>query len=196
MVFLTWALALLLNNHHALRKAQEEMEVHVGKGRLVTEEDISKLSYLQAIVKEVLRLYPPAPTTAREAIQDCTIGGYHVQKGSLIIVNMWKIQTDPRVWSDPLEFKPERFLTTHKEVDVRGQNFQLLPFGSGRRGCPGISLALKTLSLCLANLIHAFEISNPSNLPIDMTGSAGLTNMKSTPLEVVIKPRLPSNLYE
>ncbi|KAG7943795.1 hypothetical protein I3843_15G062100 [Carya illinoinensis] len=196
MVSLTWALALLLNNHHALRKAQEEMEVHVGKGRLVTEEDISKLSYLQAIVKEVLRLYPPGPTTAREAIQDCTIGGYHVQKGSLIIVNMWKIQTDPRVWSDPLEFKPERFLTTHKEVDVRGQNFELLPFGSGRRGCPGVSLALKMLSLCLANLIHAFEISNPSNLPIDMTGSAGLTNMKSTPLEVVIKPRLPSNLYE
>lgn len=105
-------------------------------------------------------------------------------------------QTDPRVWPDPLEFKPERFLTTHEDIDVKGQNFELIPFASGRRACPGISFALQMLHFTLASLIHAFEMSTPSNAPVDMTASFGLTNIKSTPLDVVLKPRLPLNLYE
>lgn len=197
MVTLTWALSLLLNNRAALRKAQEELDIHVGKERLVEEEDINKLFYLQAIVKEALRLYPPAPLSGlRESTEDCTIGGYHVRKGTRLVVNLWKIQTDPLVWSDPLQFKPERFLTTHKDIDVKGQHFELLPFGGGRRACPGISFGLQMLHLTLASLIHAFEISTPSNAPVDMTATFGLTNIKSTPLEVVVKPRLPPNLYE
>jgi cytochrome P450 len=197
MVTLTWALSALLNNRHALRKAQEEVDIHVGKERLVNEKDINKLSYLQAIVKEALRLYPPGPLSGpRESIEDCTIGGYHVPKGTRLVVNLWKIQTDPLVWSDPLEFKPERFLTTHENFDVKGQNFELIPFGAGRRACPGISFGLQMLHLTLASLIHAFDISTPSNAPVDMTATFGLTNVKSTPLEVVVKPRLPPNLYE
>jgi cytochrome P450 len=197
MVTLTWALSALLNNRHALSKAQEELDIHVGKERLVNEEDINELFYLQAIVKEALRLYPPGPLSGpRESTEDCTIGGYHVPKGTRLVVNLWKIQTDPVVWSDPLEFKPERFLTTHKDVDVKGQNFELIPFGSGRRACPGISFGLQMLQLTLASLIHAFDISTPSNAPVDMTATFGLTNIKSTPLEVVLKPRLPPNLYE
>ena len=112
------------------------------------------------------------------------------------MVNQWKIHTDPRVWSEPLDFKPERFLITHKDIDVKGHNFELIPYASGRRACPGISFGLQMLHLMLASLIHAFEISTPSNAPVDMTASFGLTNIKSTPLDVVIKPRLPSNLYE
>jgi cytochrome P450 len=112
------------------------------------------------------------------------------------VVNLWKIQTDPVVWSDPLEFKPERFLTTHKDVDVKGQNFELIPFGGSRRACPGISFGLQMLHLTLASLIHAFDVSTPSNAPVDMTTTFGLTNIKSTPLEVVLKPRLPPNLNE
>ncbi|KAK4599593.1 hypothetical protein RGQ29_009581 [Quercus rubra] len=197
MVTLTWTLSLLLNNRHALKKAQEELDIKVGKGRLVNEADINNLFYLQAIIKEALRIYPPGPLSGpREFHEDCTIGGYHVTKGTRLVVNLWKIQTDPSVWSDPLEFKPERFLTTHKDVDVRGQNFELIPFGSGRRACPGISFGLQMLHLTLASLIHAFEISTPSNAPVDMTASFGLTNIKSTPLEVVVKPRLPSTLFE
>lgn len=196
-VTLTWALSLLLNNPHALRKAQEELDVHVGRERLVNEADINKLIYLQAIVKETLRVYPPGPLSGpREAAEDCTVGGYQVKKGTRVIVNLWKIQTDPRVWPYPLEFKPERFLTTHKDIDVKGQNFELIPFASGRRACPGISFALQMLHFTLASLIHAFEMSTPSNAPVDMTASFGLTNIKSTPLDVVLKPRLPLNLYE
>ncbi|KAG6672268.1 hypothetical protein I3842_16G049600 [Carya illinoinensis] len=196
MVSLTWALSLLLNNRHALIKAQEELDMHVGRGRLVNEGDISKLFYLQAIVKEALRLYPPGPLPGpREAAEDCTIGGFHVAKGTRVLVNLWKIQTDPKIWSEPLEFKPERFLTTHKDVDVKGQNFELIPFGSGRRACPGISFGLQMLHLPLASLLHAFEISTPSNATVDMSATFGMTNIKTTPLDVVLKPRLSPNLY-
>jgi len=102
---------------------------------------------------------------------------------------------DQRIWSDPLAFKPERFLTTQKDVDVRGKHFELIPFGSGRRVCPGISLGLQMVHLTLASFLHMYDISTPSNAPVDMTGSPGLTNLKATPLEVLITPRLPSRLY-
>uniref|UniRef100_A0A2N9IFN5 Cytochrome P450 n=1 Tax=Fagus sylvatica TaxID=28930 RepID=A0A2N9IFN5_FAGSY len=148
MVTLTWTLSLLLNNPHTLKKAQEELDINVGKGRLVNEADINNLFYLQAVIKEALRLYPPGPLSGpREFHEDCTIGDYHVPKGTRLIVNLWKIQTDPRVWSDPLDFKPERFLTTHKDVDVKGQNFELIPFASGRRACPGISFRPSNVAL-------------------------------------------------
>ncbi|CAL2233429.1 unnamed protein product [Prunus armeniaca] len=164
--------------------------------RVVSESDISKLVYLQAIVKETLRLYRAAPLSApREFTEDCTIGGYHVWKGTRLITNLWKIQTYPRIWPDPFEFKPERFLTTHKDVDVKGLHFELIPFGSGRRACPGLAFGLQMVQLTLASFVHAFEISNPSSAPIDMTESSGLTNIKATPLQVLIKPRLPSQLY-
>jgi cytochrome P450 len=179
-----------------LKKAQNELEVQVGTERAVNEMDISQLVYIQAIVKETLRLYPPAPLSGpREFSKDSIIGGYHVPKGTRLIPNVWKIQTDQRVWSDPLAFKPERFLTTQKDVDVRGRHFELIPFGSGRRVCPGISLGLQMVHLALASFIHMYEISTPLNAPVDMTESPGLTNLKATPLEVLITPRLPSKLY-
>ncbi|KAG6626794.1 cytochrome P450 82A3-like [Carya illinoinensis] len=193
---LTWAISLLLNNRHVLRKAQDELDIQVGKERLVEDSDISKLVYLQAIVKETLRLYPAAPLgSPREFSEDCIIGGYHVTKGTRLITNIWKIQTDPLIWSDPLEFKPESFLSTHKDFDVRGKNFELIPFGSGRRVCPGATLALQVVHMTLARILHMFEISTPSNEQVDMTESFGLTNMKATPLEILIAPRLPSKLY-
>ncbi|XP_040997569.1 cytochrome P450 CYP82D47-like [Juglans microcarpa x Juglans regia] len=195
-VTLTWAISLLLNNRHVLKKAQDELDILVGKERVVEDSDISKLVYLQAIVKETLRLYPAAPLGApREFNEDCIIGGYHVPKGTRLITNIWKIQTDSQIWSDPLEFKPERFLSTHKDFDVRGKKFELIPFGSGRRVCPGATFALQVVHLTLARIFQMFEISTPLNAQVDMTESFGLTNMKATPLEVLIKPRLPSKLY-
>ncbi|KAG6674818.1 hypothetical protein I3842_15G065000 [Carya illinoinensis] len=195
-VTLTWAISLLLNNRHVLKKAQDELDIQVGKERLVEDSDISKLVYLQAIVKETLRLYPAAPLgSPREFSEDCIVGGYHVPKGTRLIINIWKIQTDAQIWSDPLEFKPERFLSTHKDFDVRGKNFELIPFGSGRRVCPGVTLALQVVHLTLARILHMFEISSLSNAPVDMTEGFGLTNMKTTPLEILIAPRLPSKLY-
>ena len=197
-ITLTWAISLLLNNPHVLRKAQEELDTHVGKERLVNEMDISKLVYLQAIVKETLRLYPAAPLSGqRQFIQDSILGGYHIPKGTRLLLNLTKIQRDPRVWLNPTEFQPSRFLTTYKDVDVKGKHFVLTPFGGGRRICPGAAFALQVLPLTLANFLHKFQLSTPSNSPIDMSKSFGITNIKSTPLEVLISPRLASyNFYE
>ena len=102
MVTLTWALSLLLNNHHTLKKAQEELDIKVGKGRLANEADINNLFYLKAIIKEALRLCPPGTLSPRAFHEDCTTGGYHVTKGTCLVVNLWKIQTDPSVWSVPV----------------------------------------------------------------------------------------------
>ncbi|XVF74133.1 hypothetical protein PTKIN_Ptkin13bG0035700 [Pterospermum kingtungense] len=132
-VTIVWALSLLLNNRHCLRKVKEEFDTQVGKERLVNDSDLSNLKYLQAVVKETLRLYSPAPLFPCLCTQDfTTVNGYYVSAGTWIFWNLWKIQTDPSVWSDPYEFRPEaeRFLTTrHEDVDVRGQHFEMIPFG-------------------------------------------------------------------
>ena len=188
-VTIVWALSLVLNHSSVLKKVQDELDLHVGKERLVNESDITNLVYLQAVVKETLRLYPAGPLSGpREFTEDCIIGGYHVSKGTRLITNLWKIQTDPRIWPDPIEFKPERFLTTHKDVDVKGKHFELIPFGSGRRLCAGISFGVQMTQLVLASLLQAFEVSTDG--PVDMTAIFGLTNVKATPLDLLVKPRL------
>ncbi|KAG4969813.1 hypothetical protein JHK82_035514 [Glycine max] len=193
---LTWAICLILRNPIVLENIKAELNFQVGKERCISESDVAKLAYLQAVVKETFRLYPAGPLSApREFIGDCTLGGYNVKKGTRLITNLWKIHTDPSVWSNSLEFKPERFLTTHKDIDVRGHHFELLPFGGGRRVCPGISFSLQLVHFTLANLFHSFEFLNPSNEPIDMTETLGLTNTKATPLEILIKPRLSPSCY-
>jgi len=186
---LTWTICLILRNPLILEKIKNELDNHVGKEKCVSESDISKLIYLQTIVKETLRLYPPAPLSGlREFTENCILSGYNIEKGTCLITNIWKIHTDNNVWEDPLEFKPERFLTTHKDVDVRGHHFELLPFGGGRRMCPGVSFGLKMVHFTLATFLHSFEILSPSSDPIDMTEIFGLTNTKATPLEILIKP--------
>ncbi|KAI3451539.1 hypothetical protein Pfo_008204 [Paulownia fortunei] len=184
-VMLVWALSLLLNNRRVLKKAQEELDKHIGRDRQVNESDISNLVYLQAIVKETLRLYPAGPLGGtREFSKDSNVGGYHVPKGTWLVVNLWKLHRDPH-----------RFLSTHKNVDVRGHNFELIPFGAGRRICPGTNFGLNVLHLVLANLLQAFNLSTVSDDMVDMTESAGLTNNKATPLDVLIAPRLSPCLY-
>ncbi|KAL5984780.1 hypothetical protein ACLOJK_038616 [Asimina triloba] len=193
----TWALSLLLNHKEALRKAQEELDEHVGRDRNVEESDISKLVYIQAIIKETLRLYPPAPLSGpHESTEDCHVGGYHIRAGTKLLVNLWKMHRDPRVWSDPDKFWPERFLTKHAEVDAKGKYFEYLPFGSGRRSCPGITMAFQILHLTFARLLHGFHLRSPADEPVDMTEGTGMTVAKETLLEVVLSPRLPSELYK
>ncbi|XVF15665.1 hypothetical protein REPUB_Repub09cG0174100 [Reevesia pubescens] len=197
MVPLIWGLALLLNNRQALKKAKEELATYVGKDRHVEESDIKNLVYLQAIVKETLRLYPPSPILAlRAAMEECTLSnGYHVTPGTRLLINAWQIHHDERSWTNPNEFQPERFLTTHKDLDLKGQNFDLIPFGAGRRACSGVSLALQVIHLSLASVLHCFEIETPGNAPVDMTESPSLANVKATPLEVLLTPRLSPELY-
>ncbi|KAG9440790.1 hypothetical protein H6P81_020955 [Aristolochia fimbriata] len=195
-ITLTWALSLLMNNRHVLKKAQEELDGVVGKDRNVDGSDMKNLPYLQAITKETLRLYPAAPLSVpHQATEDCTIGGYHVPAGTRILTNLWKIQRDPRHWAEPDAFRPERFLTTHAEVDMKGKHFELIPFGSGRRMCPGASFALEVINLTLARLLHGFDIETPAGAPVDLTEDLGISLPKATPVEVLVSPRLPSNLY-
>ena len=197
-ITLTWALSLLLNNQQALNKAQLELDEKVGRSRQVKESDVKNLPYLQAIVKETMRLYPAAPLLIpHESVEDCIVSGYHVPARTRLLVNIQKLQKDPLIWEDPCEFRPERFLISHTKFDLRGQNHQLMPFGSGRRKCPGISFALQLMHLTLANLLHEFEIGRPSEKLFDREEEGfGLTGVKKTPLEVVLSPRLSSQIHD
>ncbi|GMP48294.1 hypothetical protein CsSME_00015695 [Camellia sinensis var. sinensis] len=195
-VALTWAISLLLNNRHVLKKAQDELDIHVGKNRQVDESDIKNLVYLQAIVKETLRLYPTLPLSVpREAMEDCTVAGFHIPAGTRLLVNLWKLHRDPNIWSNPLDFQPERFLVDQIDLDVKGHHFEFIPFGSGRRICPGISFALQVMHLTLARLLHGFELGRVSDLEVNMTESPGMTAPKATPVEARLTPRLSSALY-
>lgn len=128
-------------------------------------------------------------------MENCKIGGYHVPAGTRLLVNVWKIQRDPSFWTNPTAFQPERYITNHKDVDVRGQHYELLPFGSGRRSCPGASFALHALQLTLARFLHEFDLATPNDQPVDMTETPGTTLPKATPLEVLLSPRLSAKLY-
>ncbi|KAK3424716.1 hypothetical protein EUGRSUZ_F01487 [Eucalyptus grandis] len=184
-VTLTCAVSLLLNNFHVLKKTQEELDTQIGERQHVKESDIANLTYLHAIVKETLRLYPAGPLAAPHvSTEDCIINGYLVPKGTRLIFNIWKIQTNPK------------FLSSHKKADVMGPNFDFMPFGGGRRICPGISFGLQMVHSVLARLLHAFKISTPDNSPVDMSEINGLTVGKAMPLEVMLAPRLPNELYE
>ncbi|KAM3731522.1 hypothetical protein ACB098_12G169800 [Castanea mollissima] len=184
-ITLTWVLSLLLNHPCVLKAAQEELDLHVGKDKWVEESDIRNLNYLQAIVKETLRLYPAGPVTGlREAMEDCNVGGYYVPKG-----------THPRVWSNPSEFKPERFMTTHANVDVRGQKFEYIPISFGRRSCPGLTFGMQVVHLALARLLQGFDIMTVGGAEVDMREGSGLDLPKVDPLNVILKPRLPKELY-
>ncbi|XP_050204418.1 cytochrome P450 93B2-like [Mercurialis annua] len=171
-ITLEWALAELIKNPQVLEKARDEINRVVGNKRIVQESDNSNLHYIQAILKETFRLHPPIPMLARKSIQDCHINGYKIPANSLLFVNIWAIGRDSKYWKNPLSFEPERFLNSRK-FDLRGQNYELLPFGSGRRSCPGIGLAMAELPTTLAAMIQCFDwtVLNPP----DMTERPGLT---------------------
>ncbi|WOH06506.1 hypothetical protein DCAR_0625934 [Daucus carota subsp. sativus] len=197
-----WALAELINHPKIMEKAVQEIYSVVGKNRLVKESDIMHLPYLQAIVKETLRLHPTGPLFIREASEDCTIASYRILAKTRLFVNVWALGRDPKYWENALEFKPERFIVSAEDresgkiqLDIRGQHFQLLPFGSGRRGCPGVSLGLLVVQTTLAAMIQCFEWKiggerNNGNTILDMEESAGLTLTRAHPLVCVPVARL------
>ena len=188
---------ILLNNKHAWKQAQEELDLKVGRERWVDDQDIKDLVYLQAIVKEALRMYPLGPLSAlHEAMEDCHVCGYYVPKGTRVFVNLWKLHLDSRLWDDPIKFLPERFLTKHANINASGQHFEFIPFGSGRRSYPGYTFALQVSHLTLARFLQGFEFMTPSNMPIDMTEGLGLSLPKATPLEVLLTPCLALELYQ
>ncbi|PON87938.1 Cytochrome P450, E-class, group I [Trema orientale] len=195
-----WALAELINHPNFMKKAVEEIDTVVGKTKLVQESDIANLPYLQAIIKETLRLHPPSAFLPRESSERRTINGYDIPEKTWLFINAWAIARDPKYWEDPLEFKPERFLREEgseiiNQLDVRGQHFQLLPFGSGRRGCPGTTLALQVIQSTFASMLQCFEwklIGGKDGLA-DMEETPGLTLVRVNPLICVpVARRSPS----
>ncbi|XP_038723277.1 cytochrome P450 81E8-like [Tripterygium wilfordii] len=146
------AMSNLVNNSEVLKKARAELDDQVGQDRLIEESDLTNLPYLQNIVSETLRLNPPAPLLVpHNASKDCSIGGYNVPRDTIVLVNAWAIHRDPNLWTDPLSFKPERFESGESET------YKFLPFGLGRRSCPGAGMAQRVVSLTLGTLIQCFE---------------------------------------
>nr|CAB3504926.1 unnamed protein product [Digitaria exilis] len=183
-----WAMAMLLTHPEAMRKVRAELDANVGRSRLVEESDITNLPYLQCVVKETLRLCPVGPVIpAHEAMEDCTVGGYHVRRGTMILVNAWLIHRDPKLWEAPEEFRPERFLDAG--MVTTAVTTPMLPFGLGRRHCPGEGLAMRLVSLTLAALVQCFDWDVGEGGAIDMSEGGGLSMPMAKPLAAVCQPR-------
>lgn len=181
-----WVLSLLLNNPESLKKTQEEIDNHTGKSRLINDSDLPHLPYLHGVIIETFRMCPVAPILVpHESSEDCRIGGFRVPRGTMVMVNMWAIHNDPELWEEPKKFKPERFI----KMEGQREGFVLVPFGYGRRGCPGENLAMKVIGLTLGLLIQCFDWERIGEEMVDMTEGPGLTMPKAQPLLAKCKPR-------
>lgn len=186
-----WAMALLLNHPNMLRKASAEIDERVGQERMMDETDLPNLPYLQNIIHEVLRLYPPGPLLLPHmSSADCEIGGYHIPKQTMVMVNAWAIQRDPKIWHDPTSFQPERF------EEGKVETYRLLPFGVGRRACPGASMANRLIGLTLGSLIQCYSWESIDAGEVDMREAEGLTAPKMIPLQAMCKPRDIFKVFE
>ncbi|KAL0385019.1 UNVERIFIED_CONTAM: cytochrome [Sesamum radiatum] len=183
------AMTALMKSPITMKKAQTEIR-NLGKKDLIDENDIASLPYLKAVIKEIFRLYPPAPLLVpRETLQKCTINGYDIQPKTLVYINAWGIARDPEFWKDADEFVPERFLNS--EIDVRGQHPEVIPFGIGRRGCPGMLMGIVTVEFVLANLLNAFDWELPTGMKeedLDFEVMPGIIMQKKNALCLVAKP--------
>lgn len=191
-----WAMTEILRNPRVLEKAQAELDAVVGKARRVQDSDIPNLKYIRAIVKEALRLHPIIPLLIpHQSNAACKALGYDIPAKTQLLVNVWAIGRDPNLWTNPLEYDPERFLGEgpHAHTNFSGKGFNLLPFGSGRRKCMGATLGALLVESSIASLLHCFSWSLPHEL--DMTEAPGLSIKKAVPLVAVASARLPSSVY-
>ncbi|KAF7823553.1 licodione synthase-like [Senna tora] len=162
-VAIEWALVELMNHPKILQKARQEIHEVIGDSRVVDESDGPNLPFIQAIIKETFRLHPPVPLVIRRCTRECAIENYVIPEDTVLIVNVWAMGRNPSFWESPLDFKPERFLkpkggsASGSPLDVRGQHFQYLPFGSGRRMCSGLTLAMQEVPAVVAALIQCFD---------------------------------------
>ncbi|KAJ4749467.1 Cytochrome P450 [Rhynchospora pubera] len=179
-----WAMTLLLNNPQVLKKAAAEIDAHVGSERLIQESDMPNLPYLHCILNEVLRLYPGGPLLVpHQSRENVSLGGYEIPKGTMLLVNAYQIHRDPSMWDEPTKFKPERF-KGKAELAKR-----MIPFGMGRRRCPGEGLAIREVGLILGTFIQCFDWERIGEKFIDLTEGSGLTLPKAAPLEAMYRPR-------
>ncbi|CAI0456081.1 unnamed protein product [Linum tenue] len=192
-VIVEWAMSELMKHPRVMEKVQKEVRKMFDAKLVVDEADLDELHYLDMVIKETLRLHAPAPLISpRECRETTMIGGYEVQAKTRVIVNAWAINRDPRHWEEPTEFCPERFIDTY--VDYNGQNFKFIPFGAGRRVCPGIQSGMAMVKLLLAKLLYNFDWKLPNennSLNIDMSEEFGLTVKRKNELFLIPVLRHP-----
>ncbi|KAJ4710980.1 Cytochrome P450 [Melia azedarach] len=185
-----WAMAELSRKPRLMKKAQDEIRNRIGKKGRVNEADIDQLQYLKMIIKETLRLHPPGPLlVARETMSHFKVNDYDICPKTVIQVNAWAIGRDPKYWKNPEEFFPDRFLDN--SIDLRGQHFEYLPFGSGRRICPGLHMGLITSELALANLLYCFDWKLPNGMnedDVNMEETTGSSLLVSRKMPLLLVP--------
>ncbi|GJN24168.1 hypothetical protein PR202_gb11892 [Eleusine coracana subsp. coracana] len=192
-ILLEWVMARMVLHRDIQAKARAELDAVVGPRGTVSDADVARLPYLQSIVKETLRVHPPGPllSWARLAVHDAVVGGHLVPKGTTAMVNMWAIAHDPAVWADPDAFRPERF-QEEEDVSVMGGDLRLAPFGAGRRVCPGKTLALATVHLWLAQMLHRFDwvpAAADDGGVVDLAERLNMSLEMEKPLVCVPRPR-------
>ncbi|XP_057950576.1 (S)-N-methylcoclaurine 3'-hydroxylase isozyme 1-like [Malania oleifera] len=181
-----WAMAELIKNQESMQKLCKELANEIG-GDIVRDSHLPNLPYLQACLKETMRLHPVVPLILpHQALETCEVMGYNVPKDSQVLVNVWAIGRDPKHWKDPLSFKPERFLNS--SLDYKGNDFELLPFSAGRRICPGLPLAARKIPLFVATLVHSFDWHLPGNMDaakLDMSEKVSTVLRREQPLHLI-----------
>ncbi|WZZ17371.1 cytochrome P450 71B8 [Brassica napus] len=183
-----WTMTELTRHPRIMNKLQEEIRTKLGSNKeRITEEDLEKVEYMKLVIKESFRLHPPAPLLLpRQTMSEIEVHGYTIPKNSMIKINTYAIGRDPKCWTKAEEFIPERFSDT--SINFKGQHFELLPFGAGRRSCPGMALGMANLELGLLNLLYFFDWSLPNGMAIediDMDEAGDLNIAKKVPLELV-----------
>ncbi|KAF2616162.1 hypothetical protein F2Q70_00010683 [Brassica cretica] len=187
-ITLAWAMTELIRNRRVMKKVQDEIRTTLGdKKERLTEDDLSQLHYFKLMVKETFRLHPAAPLLLpREAMSEIKIQGYDIPAKTQMIINVYSIARDPKIWTNPDEFNPDRFLES--SIDYKGLNYELLPFGSGRRICPGMMMGIANVEMGLLNLLYFFDWGMPegktvNDMDLEETGSI-IVSKKAT-LELV-----------
>ncbi|XP_071687144.1 probable (S)-N-methylcoclaurine 3'-hydroxylase isozyme 2 [Rutidosis leptorrhynchoides] len=185
-----WVMTELVKHSNVISKIQEEIKREIHSEQIIISE-LSKLTYLQACIKETFRLHPPVPLLLpHKAAETCEVMNYTIPKNTKIFVNLWAMGRDPKVWNEPLSFNPERFIDS--KIDYKGQDFELLPFGSGRRICPGMPSGIKSVELIIASLIREFDMTLPNNADaskLDMNEKFGIAMKRDNPLKLIFKQR-------
>ncbi|EFH45138.1 hypothetical protein ARALYDRAFT_912358 [Arabidopsis lyrata subsp. lyrata] len=192
-----WAMTELMKNPHELRKLQQELAEVISLNRQFHESDLENLPYFRCAMKETLRLHPPIPLLLHEAAADSVVSGYSIPRGSRVMINVYAIGRDRSVWTEPDAFKPGRFMD-NKAPDFKGSDFEFLPFGSGRRSCPGMQLGLYAMELAVAHMLHSFDWDLPGGVSsgdLDMTDMFGLTAPRATRLIAVPTYRLKCPMF-
>ncbi|KAF3641730.1 putative receptor-like protein kinase-like [Capsicum annuum] len=182
-----WVMSLLFAHPEVLHKLRADIDSKVGNKRLLNESDLTMLPYLRCVVNETMRLYPPVPLLLPHySTEDCTVGGYNVPKHTMLLINAWAVHRDPKVWEEPEKFKPERFEATEGETERF--NYKLIPFGMGRRACPGTDMGLRAVSLALGALIQCFDWQIEEEESLEASYNSRMS-MQSKSLKAVCTPR-------